>query len=70
LQTIQPNGFLRGALLADAAVSGAVALLQLALTGLLVELLHLPSPLLVGTGAFLVAYVALLLVLACCSVRR
>jgi hypothetical protein len=64
VQTIQPNGFLRGALLADAVVSGAVALLQLALSGLLVELLRLPSSLLMGTGAFLVAYVALLIVLA------
>ena len=64
MNTIQPNKFLRGALLADAVVSGAVALLQLALTGLLVDLLRLPSPLLLGTGAFLVAYVALLLVLA------
>jgi hypothetical protein len=64
VQTIQPNGFLRGALLADAVVSGAVALLQLALTGLLVELLHLPSSILMGTGAFLVAYVVLLIVLA------
>jgi hypothetical protein len=64
LQTIQPSSFLRGALLADAVVSGAVALLQLALTGMLVGLLHLPASLLTGTGAFLVAYVVLLLVLA------
>lgn len=64
MQTIQPNGFLRGVLLADAVVSGAVALLQLALTGLLVELFYLPSSLLMGTGAFLMAYVVLLIVLA------
>jgi hypothetical protein len=64
MQTIQPNRFLRGALLADAAVSGAVAALQLALTGALAELLQLPHLLLIGTGAFLAAYVALLIALA------
>jgi hypothetical protein len=47
-------------LLADAFVSDVVALLQLALTGLLVEFLQLPPSLLMGTGVFLAAYVALL----------
>lgn len=64
MQTIQPNGFLRGALLADAAASSAAAMLQLALAAPLGELLRLPPSLLLGTGAFLVAYVALLIVLA------
>jgi hypothetical protein len=64
VNTLQPNKFLQGALLADAVVSGAVALLQLALTGPLVDLLHLPSSLLLGTGTFLVAYGALLVVVA------
>ena len=64
MQTIHPNRLLRGALLADAVVSGAVALLQLALAGPLAELLRLPSSLLLGSGAFLVAYVVLLIVLA------
>lgn len=64
MQTIQPSGFLRGALVADAAVSGVVAALQLGFAGRLADLLHVPSTLLLGTGAFLVAYVVMLLLLA------
>lgn len=56
---IQPSTFLRRALLADAIVTGAVALLQTFGAGLLTPLLNLPEPLLRETGLFLIAYTAL-----------
>lgn len=56
---IQPSTFLRRALLADAVVTGAVALLQTFGAGLLTPLLNLPEPLLRETGLFLIAYTAL-----------
>jgi hypothetical protein len=56
---IQPSTFLRRALLADAVVTGAVALLQTFGAGLLTPLLNLPEPLLLETGLFLIAYTAL-----------
>ena len=61
---VQPSSFLKRALVADAAVSGAVALLQLAASAQLSSFTGLPQPLLLGTGTFLVGYVTLLLVLA------
>ncbi len=64
MSTIQPTGFLRRVLLADAFVCLAAAVLHLALTSALVSLLGLPAPLLVATGVFLVAYVALLVAMA------
>lgn len=64
MKTIEPSAFLRGVLLADAVVSGAVALFQLALAQTLATWLHLPVTWLVATGAFLVGYVVLLVVLA------
>lgn len=61
---VVPSRTLVAALRADAAISGAAALLQsLATTGL-AALTGLGAPLLLGSGLFLVAYVALLLVLA------
>jgi len=56
---IQPSMFLRRALLADAVVTGAVALLQTFGAGLLTPLLNLPQPLVLETGLFLIAYTAL-----------
>ena len=50
--------FLRNVMLADAASCLATGALQLAFTGTLAQLLHLPAPLLVETGIFLVAYAA------------
>jgi hypothetical protein len=50
--------FLRRALLADAAASGATALLLIAAAGLLEGLLGLPAALLRGAGLVLVPYVA------------
>lgn len=64
MRTVIPSNFLRLALTLDALVSGAVAALQLAAPNWLSELLMLPRALLIDTGAFLVAYTALLLVLA------
>ena len=56
---IQPSMFLRRALLADAVVTGAVALLQTFGAGLLTPLLNLPQSLVLETGLFLIAYTAL-----------
>lgn len=50
--------FLRRAILADAAISGATALLLIAAGGLLADLLALPPALLRGAGLFLIPYVA------------
>ena len=57
---IQPSLFLRRALLADAVVTGAVAVLQTFGAGLLTPMLNLPEPLVLETGLFLVAYTALI----------
>jgi len=62
--SIVPSRTLVTALRADAAVSGAAALLQLLASGSVAAITGLGAPLLLGSGAFLVAYVALLLVLA------
>ena len=56
---IQPSLFLRRALLADAVVTGAVAVLQTFGAGLVAPMLSLPHPLVFETGLFLVAYTAL-----------
>ena len=56
---IQPSLFLRRALLADAVVTGAVALLQTFGAGLLAPLLNLPYALVLETGLFLIAYTVL-----------
>jgi hypothetical protein len=64
MTSIIPSSFLKRVLLADAAVSGSVALLQLAATEPLAALTGLPTGLLLGTGLFLVGYVTLLVVLA------
>lgn len=64
MNSIVASPFLKRVLLADAGVSGAVALLQLAATERLAALTGLPAGLLLGTGVFLVGYVALLITLA------
>ena len=56
---IQPSLLLRRALIADAIVTGAVALLQTFGAGLLTSLLNLPHLLILETGLFLIAYTAL-----------
>ena len=64
MRSVFPSRFLKRALGADALVSGAVALLQLLAAGALAEQLALPGALLLGTGVFLLGYVALLVMLA------
>lgn len=64
MQSIQPSSLLKFAFAADAAVSGAVALLQLAFPDDLSRLLLLPRMLLVESGIFLVGYALLLAALA------
>ena len=64
MTSIIPSSFLKRVLLADAGVSGAVALLQLVATEQLALFTGLPAGLLLGTGIFLVGYVTLLVVLA------
>ena len=61
---VRPNTFLKRALIADAIVSGAVALAQLSAPGLIAQWTGLAPALLLGTGVFLVGYVALLATLA------
>jgi hypothetical protein len=56
---INPSVFLRRAILADAIVSGAMALLLTLGAGALAPLLNLPEALLRETGLFLIAYAAL-----------
>lgn len=60
--TISP--FLRNALLADAAISGAAGVLMIAGAGLLGPLLDIPEPLLFWSGVVLIPYVALLFALS------
>ena len=68
MKAVYPSRFLKFALIADAAVSGAVAALQLAAPDGLSQFLLLPRSLLIETGIFLVAYTVLLVVLARSSV--
>jgi hypothetical protein len=67
MKSIYPGPLLKFALITDAVVTGAVAALQLLLPQFLADQLALPRALLLGTGAFLVAYTALLVLLANCK---
>ncbi len=64
MRTVIPSPLLKWSLVVDAAASASMAVLHLAAPDLLVRLLALPRSLLVETGMFLLAYVALLLLLA------
>lgn len=64
MRTVYPSPLLKTALVADAIVTGAAAVLQLTAASRLSELLGLPRTLLFESGAFLVAYTVLLIVLA------
>lgn len=57
MTTVSVTPFLRFALLVDAAVSGAMALLLIAAAGPLAGLLHLPEALLSAVGLVLAPYV-------------
>lgn len=59
MNMISSSNLLRRALLADAVISGAAALLLLAGAGMLTELLGLPVPLMRYAGLLLVPFVAL-----------
>jgi hypothetical protein len=61
---VHPSPLLRRALWADATVSGAVALLQVAAAAPLAALLQLPQALLFESGLFLVAYTLMLVLIA------
>ena len=67
MNSIRSSQLLKFAFAADAAVSGAVAVLQLLFADDLSRLLALPRPLLVETGIFLVGYALLLAFLARCA---
>src|SRR6187551_300150 len=56
MSTIKPSSLLTIALLADAAVSGTVALLQVSASSFLSGLLSLPQSLIFESGVFLLAY--------------
>ena len=62
-----PSRLLRLALAIDAAGSGAFGLLQVAATATLATVLGLSVELVLGTGLFMLAYAALLVVLATSS---
>lgn len=64
MRTIIPSSLLRIAFLADAGASGLVALLQVFGGGTLSRMTNLPHGLVLGTGLFLLAYAALLVVTA------
>ncbi|MEO7496718.1 MAG: hypothetical protein ABIT83_20365 [Massilia sp.] len=64
MTSIHPSPLLKFALRADAIVSAAVAALQLLLLDWLAGTLVLPRPLLLGTGVFLLLYVAMLVLLS------
>lgn len=58
-RTLTPAPLLRAGLFLDAAGSGGMALLQLALAAWLAQHTQLPHMLLLGTGAFMLGYAAL-----------
>ena len=60
MRSIHPSPWLKNALRADAAVSGATGALQLAAAEPLSSLLALPHGLLWGSGEFMLGYAALL----------
>lgn len=64
MKTIQASRLLKTALLADAAASLGLAGLQLAVPAALTQYLSLPGLLVTGTGAFLVAYALMLVMVA------
>lgn len=64
MKRIAPDSWLKRTLLLDAVISGAVALLQILAPQTVSDLTGFGHTLLVESGAFLVGYVALLVVLA------
>lgn len=64
MKTIQTARLLKLALIVDAGASLGLAVLQLFMPDLLADYLSLPHLLVTGTGAFLVAYAAMLVMVA------
>jgi hypothetical protein len=64
MNCVTPSGLLRAALAIDAAASGTLALIQILAPHAGARGFGLPIELLVGTGAFLAAYAALLISIA------
>src|SRR4051812_5900339 len=64
MSTLASPRFLRNVLLADAASCAATGALQVLFSQSLTTLLQLPAPLLVGTGWFLLAYAAVVGIIA------
>ena len=64
MKTVHPSPLLKNALRADALVSAATGVLQLAAADKLAMLLDLPRGLLSGSGEFFLAYAGVLLVMA------
>lgn len=64
MRTIIPSSWLRTALLADAAASGLVGVLQVLAAGWLSRLTNFSHGLVLATGVFLLAYAALLVFVA------
>lgn len=64
MRTVHPSRLLTFALVVDAVGSGALALLQLGLPDAMARQSLLPAPLMLGTGAFMLAYAATLAWLA------
>ncbi|SHH19115.1 hypothetical protein [Massilia sp. CF038] len=64
MKTIQPSPLLKWSLLADAIACAPLALLQVTVPDWLARQTAIPASLLTGSGAFLLLYTALLLILA------
>ncbi|MGE0807490.1 MAG: hypothetical protein AB7L76_18240 [Burkholderiaceae bacterium] len=64
MRYIESSKLLKNALWMDAAAGGAMALLQLLGTAAVVRLTGLPTALLLGSGAFLLGFVVLLVLMA------
>ena len=64
MKTVHPSPWLKIALRADALVSGACGVLQLAAADRLATLLELPRSLLLGSGEFMLVYALALLLMA------
>lgn len=64
MKLVQASRLLKRSLAADAGVSGAVAVLHVAVAGPLAAITGLPHALILGSGLFLVGYVLMLVLMA------
>ncbi len=63
MQHIVPSRLLRAGLAIDAAGSGAIGLAHVAVTGALARVLEVPAAVVLGSGVFMLAYAATLVLL-------